>query len=418
MKNIAAPVEPGGRIIILDILRGIAIFGILMVNMKLFVHPMSSMMVKPDAESSVIGFIPDLFVRFFFEGKFYTLFAFLFGYGFWIFIQKQVVSGSIIPIFRRRLLILLLFGILHVILLWAGDILFFYALFGFFLIAFRKTSDRKLMVWGTILILIPPLMTALSGGMIALGSSVPEGKAAVEAALSESAAAITRLNQRAYLIYGTGSFRQIIGIRLEEWQNLLPAMIFFYPAVLGLFFFGAVAARKRMAEIHRTQLPFFKHVLPWSLMVGLIGEGFYTYSYFYANPMALDGLTILSVFSHTIGAPAMTLSYICIVVLLYLKGCFAGLCNALIPVGRMALTNYLLQSLICTSIFYGYGLGYYGKISTGQGLILGVVIFILQVFFSRFWLSRFRFGPMEWLWRRLTYLKPQAMVKRSSPVKG
>ncbi|MDY0104004.1 MAG: DUF418 domain-containing protein [Lentimicrobium sp.] len=411
MKNVAAPVEPGGRIIILDILRGIAILGILMVNMKLFVHPMSSMMVKPEAESSVIGFIPDLLIRFFFEGKFYTLFAFLFGYGFWLFIQKQIVSGSIIPIFRRRLLILLLFGALHVLLLWAGDILFFYALFGFFLIPFRKTSDRKLIVWGAILILIPPLMVAFSGGMIALGSSMPEGKAAVDAALTESTAAIAELNQRAHLIYSMGSFKQIIGIRFEEWLTMLPAMIFFYPAVLGLFFFGVVAARKRRAEIHRSQLAFFKRVLPWSLMVGLLGEGFYTYSYFYANPMAPDGLTILASFAHAIGAPAMTLSYICIVVLLYLKGCFSGLCNALIPVGRMALTNYLMQSLICTSIFYGYGLGYYGKINTAQGLILGVIVFIFQVFFSRFWLSRFRFGPMEWLWRSLTYLKPQAMVR-------
>ena len=412
MKNVAAPIAPGGRLILLDILRGFAIFGILMVNMKIFINPLSIMMVKPEAGLSMLVLLPDLLVRFLFEGKFYTLFSLLFGYGFWIFMNKMVESGSILPIFRRRLLVLLMFGVLHILLLWAGDILFFYALFGFILILFRKSSNRKITIWAIILILIPPVMVTFSWGMLALGASVPEGKAAIDASMAESFRTINELIERAYHVYGNGSFTEIVKIRLAEWRMLLPGLLFFYPAVLGVFLLGMLAARKGLAELTAGSLSFFRHALRWSFLVGVICEGFYTYASLYADMMAPNGFSALASLSHAIGAPALTLFYVSLVITLYKKGFLCGLWNVLVPVGRMALTNYLMQSIICTTIFYSYGFGYFGKLSTSEGIILVFLIFIFQIFFSRYWLSRFRFGPMEWLWRRLTYMTPQPMRKK------
>ncbi|PKP48763.1 MAG: hypothetical protein CVT94_07315 [Bacteroidetes bacterium HGW-Bacteroidetes-11] len=412
MKNVAAPIAPGGRLILLDILRGFAIFGILMVNMKLFFSPIAGMLLKPDADLPLLVLLPDLLIRFLFEGKFYTLFSLLFGYGFWIFMNKQIESGSILPIYRRRLFVLLVFGILHILLLWAGDILFFYALFGFILILFRKSSNRKITIWAIVLILIPPIVVTFSWGMLVLGASVPEGKAAIDASMAESFRTIQELIERANHIYSNGSFYEIINIRLAEWRMLLPALLFFYPTVLGVFLLGMVAARKGFAEPTAGSLSFYKRVWIWSLLVGVICESFFTYASLYADMMAPNGFSALASLAHAIGAPALTLFYISSVITLYKKGFLCGLWNALVPVGRMALTNYLMQSVICTTIFYSYGFGYFGKFTTLDGVILVLVIFVFQIFFSRYWLSRFRFGPMEWLWRRLTYLSPQPMRKR------
>lgn len=412
MKNVAAPIAPGGRLILLDILRGFAIFGILMVNMKIFSNPLTIMMMPLHEMSAGESLIPDYFVRFFFEGKFYTLFSLLFGYGFWIFMNKQLESGSILPIFRRRLFVLLMFGILHILLLWAGDILFFYALLGFFLILFRKSSNRKIAIWGTVLVVLPSLLMFIFLGFISLGSMTPEGKSAIDASFQESIDTFKILIENAYQIYGSGSFADITAIRVKEWLTLLPGMFFFYPSVLGMFLFGTWAARKGLGQADTTSLGFFKKLLPWSLVLGLAGEGLYTWLSQVVNMSVPTGYSVLATFSHAIGAPALTLFYVSLVITLYKKGFLCGLWNVLVPVGRMALTNYLMQSVICTTIFYSYGFGYFGKLNTSEGIILVFIIFIVQIFFSRYWLSRFRFGPMEWLWRRLTYLSPQPMRKR------
>ena len=252
MKNVAAPIAPGGRLILLDILRGFAIFGILMVNMKIFNNPLTIMMMPLHEMSAGESLIPDYFVRFFFEGKFYTLFSLLFGYGFWIFMNKQLESGSILPIFKRRLFVLLMFGTLHILLLWAGDILFFYALLGFFLILFRKSSDRKIAIWGTVLVFLPSLLMLIMLGFISLGSMTPEGKSAIDASFQESIDTFKTLIENAYQIYGSGSFADITAIRVKEWLTLLPGMFFFYPSVLGMFLFGTWAARKGLGQADTT----------------------------------------------------------------------------------------------------------------------------------------------------------------------
>ncbi len=126
MQTRLNPIGQSERIGLIDALRGLAIFGILMVNMPLMFQPMSQMMLGASENASVLQIISESFIKFFFEGKFYVLFSFLFGYGFWIFLSKPTTDGqSIVPVYRRRVFFLLLFGIGHITLLWAGDILFF-----------------------------------------------------------------------------------------------------------------------------------------------------------------------------------------------------------------------------------------------------------------------------------------------------
>ncbi|HOP12355.1 DUF418 domain-containing protein [Lentimicrobium sp.] len=413
MKNIASPLPASERIILLDILRGFALLGILMVNMKLFIHPMSAMMLKPPADQPLMVLIPELLVKFLFEGKFYILFSLLFGYGFRIFMQKTAESGSILPVFRRRLLILLIFGILHIVLLWAGDILFFYAIFGFLLILFRNSSDRKVVIWAVVLMLIPAFITAISWGMMALGASFPEGKAAIDASLAESSRSINDLIDRAREAYSQGSFGDIVRTRIEEWTFLLPALLFFYPAVLGTFLFGMLAARKQLAVSNTANTSFFRKSLPYTLPIGIVAEAVYTYASLHADMAVPNGISTLASFSHAVGSPALTFSYIGLIVILIDKGSLSGFWNILVPAGRMALTNYLMQSLICTTIFLSYGLGLSGQLNAIQGIILVMLIFSLQLLFSRYWMREFRYGPVEWLWRRLTYLRPLSFRKKN-----
>lgn len=411
MKNLTLPLPVSERIILLDILRGFALFGILMVNMKIFIHPVNIMMLRPSLDQPLFLLIPDLLVRFLFEGKFYTLFSLLFGYGFWIFMNKKVETGSIIPVFRRRLTVLLLIGAFHIALLWAGDILFFYAIFGFFLILFRKSSDRKAAIWGAVLILLPAIITALTWGMMAMGSSFPEGKAAIDAAAAESFRSINEMIEHSRQAYGHGSFSEIVNARIKEWTALLPGLLFFYPAVLGTFLFGMLAARKNLAVSNAANTSFFRKCLPLSLTIGIAGEAVYTYASLHADMAMPNGMSVLASFSHAVGAPALTLSYIGLIIVLFEKGRLSWLWNALVPAGRMALTNYLIQSLICTTIFLSYGLGLSGQLNAIQGIALVLLIFFLQLVFSRHWMSEFRYGPVEWVWRRLTYLRPFSFRK-------
>lgn len=308
---------------------------------------------------------------------------------------------------------LLLAGSLHLSLVWAADILFFYALLEFLLIFLRKSSNRKIAIWAVIMVLFPTILMLITFGFIALGSMAPEGKAAIDVSFQESADTMRALVENAYQVYSTGSYAEVTSVRIKEWLTLLPGLLFFYPSVLGMFLFGTWAARKGLGKANAESLRFFKKVLPWSLVPGLTGESLYTWLSQNINMSVPTGTSLLATFSHAWGAPAMTLFYISSIALLLLnKDIMRSFWNALVPVGRMALTNYLMQSIICTLVFYSYGLGYFGKFTILDGIILVVVILTIQIFASRLWFRKYSIGPAEWLWRSLTYMKKQQMIKR------
>ncbi len=406
-----SPVAPTERIQMLDVFRGFAILGILMVNMQIFYKPVSFMMLGSQSGGDFIKVLSESFIKFFFEGKFYVLFSMLFGYGFWLFINKQVSDGvRIIPVFRRRLFFLLLFGIAHFVFLWGGDILFFYALFGFFLILSRNISDERLISWAIPLALVPSIITGIFMIMAWAFSGIPEAAAGMEKGMAENAAFYKALSEEAYLVHTTGNYREIFNMRLREWMTLTQgAILFFYPVVLGMFLFGAWIARGGYVKNYTEQLPLIRKVFWWSLAAGIPLNTLYAISYQYSQPSILNFWAFLGTFTHTTGGVSFALLYTSAIILLTAKGGLKSFSRALIPVGRMALTNYLLHSIICTTLFYAYGFGLMGKVEIWQGIVLTFVIFALQIPFSKWWLSRFRYGPFEWLWRSLTYWKIQPL---------
>lgn len=412
MKTNFTPVGQNERILMLDALRGLALFGILMVNMPVMFEPISSLLMGAKPDMPLQHVIAESFIKFFFEGKFYVIFSFLFGYGFWLFLNKSTDNGSgIVPLYRRRLMFLLLFGLAHIALLWAGDILVFYALFGFILILFRKSSNRKIIGWAIGIALIPTVLNGLMSLFFGFMSGIPEAREAIEAGVQQRMDTMNQLLSNATAAYTSGGFGEMVSMRFAEYGALLPGILFFYPVVLAMFLVGMWAARTRIIADYDQHLSFFRKTFWWGLGMGVAGNIFYVLAYRRANMATQDMWAWLYATFHTIGGIALGAFYVSSVVLLYSKGKAAGFVKILAPVGRMALTNYLMQSLITSVLFLGWGFGLFGKIEIWQGILITVAIFGLQISLSKWWLGRFRFGPAEWLWRSLTYWNFQPMRK-------
>lgn len=405
------PIERSERIELIDALRGFALFGILMVNMLYMYAPMSQMMLGAKANASTIHIISESFIKFFFEGKFYVIFSMLFGFGFFIFMNKITdTSYDILPIFRRRLLFLLLFGVAHISLLWAGDVLVYYSLCGFILILFRKSSDKKLLIWAIILALFPIVILTGMTTLVTLGSQMPEVKSQIDSQFGESISVMKDLVERANIAYSTGTFGDIFSIRMQEYFTLLGSTIFFFcPVILSMFITGYLIARKGVANYLKNNNNLLKKTLLIGLFAGISTSALYVVSYQNSVPSLLNIWSLMATSMHIIGGFSLGLSYVAGITLLFSKGKNAFFSKHIAPVGRMALTNYLLQSVITSFLFHSYGLALYGKVEIWQGIVLTILIFTLQIFFSKWWLSNYKFGPLEWLWRSLTYSKFQPM---------
>ena len=407
-----SPLKQSKRIVLIDVLRGFAIFGILMVNMPMMFGPITQYLLgaKPDASQHQV--ISELFIKFFFEGKFIVLFSMLFGFGFWIFMNKTVEKGSsIILVYGRRLFFLLLFGLVHVLLFWAGDILVFYALFGFILILFKNASNRKIFKWAIWLTLIPTILTSLMVTVFWFFSQIPEAKSDMAIGIQKVIDDTHQLVEQASAIYSGGSFSEIVSIRIEEYQALLPGIPFFYPFVLGMFLIGIWAARKGVISDYIGNLLLFRKIFWWGLGIGIVTNTLFVIASLHAVMIIPDGWTLLASSMHIFGGVSLGLCYVSAIVLLFARGKSALFNRLLAPVGRMALTNYLLQSIICAFLFHSYGFGLFGKIEVWQGVVLTIIFFSVQIIFSRWWLNHFQFGPFEWLWRCLTYLKFQPLLR-------
>ncbi|MBW6480154.1 MAG: DUF418 domain-containing protein [Bacteroidales bacterium] len=404
------PLQLNQRVEILDLLRGFALLGIFMVNMPLmnapFVTEMGKFSLWTDPSNETASWI----IRFFFTGKFYTLFSMLFGIGFYFFLRKADETGnSVVPVFRRRLGWLLAIGVLHVVLLWYGDILVFYALYGFLLILFRKKSTKSLIIWAIFIMLLPVLFALLLVLFFQFALSVPEMADEITASFAQGASRLENLIEQTMIVYSSGSFFDIVKIRLVEYQNQLGGLFFFYPNVLAMFLVGLVLARKKVFENLEANKGFFKKLLLFSLVPAIAGNWILARFSASASYVMFEWDIFWVQVGMAVGGPALTFVYISIIAHCYYKGYFKTITNAIAKTGRMALTNYLMQSVIATTIFFSYGLGLYGQVNIWQGMILAVAIYIIQVIWSHYWLKYYRFGPMEWLWRTLTYGKKQKM---------
>jgi uncharacterized protein len=413
MKAKSQPIAPSKRIDLIDALRGFAILGILMVNMKLFYSPLASMALGYQGSEGSADLLSMIFIKIFFEGKFYMLFSLLFGYGFYIFMKKSTTNGSsIAPVFARRINILLVFGLLHVLLLWAGDILVWYALYGFLLMAFRKVSNKGLIKWAIALPLIPITIV----GFIVLYSGFQQSQMGAEysASIAEKLQASQAFFAEATAVYSTGTFTQIMAMRIREYIEALAAGFISF-SLLAAFLIGYWAARNEIIVKFKEKIYFWRKAVIVGACIGIPLQIPLVYYHLQStNFIVIDYTTLIYFFSYIVGGFFLSLFYIASIVLLTTNGKLTAFIRFLSPVGRMALTNYLLHSIICTTIFYGYGLGMFGQFNHLQGILLTMAIFIMQIPLSWYWLKTFRYGPMEWLWRSLTYGKLQPMSKAES----
>jgi uncharacterized protein len=390
-----SPTAPQERIVLLDALRGFAIFGILLFNMFFFSAPLYLEMAGMEWGSGTVDRATKLLLRFFVQGKFYSLFSFLFGFGFAVLMLRAEAKGVRFgALYRRRLLALLLIGLAHAYLIWMGDILTIYALLGFLLFFFRSRKPKTLLVWAVILLLVPVLLTAVMvAGQVSFGS--PEDFAI--------------LVQNSMNAYSEGSFSEIMAQRAGDAVFATMGAPFGGPGIFAMFLLGAYFGGQRLFQDTANHLSLFRRIWLWGLGLGLVGNSIFTISMEYAVPTSPSIWMLVGTLGYTFGAPGMCFFYISSFVLLWQNLAWQRRLSPLAAVGRTALSNYLFQSIVCTMIFYSYGLGLYGQVGPALGVGLAVVIYAIQIPLSRWWLGRFKFGPAEWLWRSLTYGKLQPM---------
>jgi uncharacterized protein len=214
---------------------------------------------------------------------------------------------------------------------------------------------------------------------------------------------IWEMADEAFRDYRKGSFLEIMAQRAQERTFLYYSALYMVPAILAMFLLGLWAGKVRLFHKLAENLGFFRRVLFWGLAIGLPANLIYVVGFQIAGMIELTLLGALSLAAFMIGGPALCFAYISAIILLVRREFWRKRLALLAPVGRMALTNYLFQSIICTTIFYSYGLGLYGTVGPVAGFFLAVVIYLMQIPLSVWWLKRFRFGPMEWLWRSATY---------------
>jgi len=404
-----APIQPAERIQIVDILRGFALFGILFVNMTIFSQPMQAIVLPADPNLPFYDRAALWLIHALGEGKFYALFSLLFGLGLTLQMERiEGRGGRFVPLYARRLLVLLGIGLVHAFLIWMGDILILYALLGFLLILFRKARPRTLLIWVVILIALPLLFSAAATALIAWASNFPEATSQIEQSFAQTEAAFVSDLQRAAQVYTHGDFAAITAQRVSDYFGIgMTGFAVMGFNVMAMFLLGVYFGKRGFFKNLPENQGLFRKLLLWGLLIGLTGNLLYATLIIPISRIYQTWTLFLATTGQTVGAPLLMLAYVSALCLLALSPGWGKRLRVLAPVGQMALTNYLMQSIICTLIFYGYGLGLFGKVGHAAGIALAIAIYLLQIPFSHWWMKRFYYGPAEWLWRSLTYLKPQ-----------
>ncbi|XXM72988.1 DUF418 domain-containing protein [Lysinibacillus sphaericus] len=400
----SSPVLGKERMVTIDIIRGFALFGIFLVNMPTFHSPefMKSMYGIPVDYSGVDHWI-DVFFALFVDMKFFTIFSFLFGLGFYIFMSRAEEKGlRMNRLYLRRIFALLLFGIAHLVGLWFGDILHTYAVAGLLLIFFYKRKIKTMVIWAFSLLFV---INALFALMLLIPSSF------LEQTESASAASMLYGSMEEYLhVYEHGNYIEWVSYRLGTevpamLANLIPAM---FP-VLAMFLFGLAAGKAGIFRDVEKHAGFIRKIRTLSFVISvplvLILAMYMTKVW----DVGVKQEFVVQLFTSLSGL-TLCFFYISALTLLLRKEKWQGKLRPLGFTGQMALTNYLMQTILSVGIFVGFG--FYGDVSLWLGTVICLVIFSLQMAFSTWWLKKFRFGPFEWLWRSFTYLRFQPMKKK------
>ncbi len=404
--NNAAPVAAKQRHIFLDALRGFALLGVCLANYPEFslytFQPDSVANAMPSASiDRIVKFLQYLFI----DGKFYTLFSLLFGIGFSIIISHAAERGANgFRIFYRRMFILALIGCTHLMLLWSGDILLLYAVLGMLLPLFRNMKDRTILITAIGLLILPIAIDTICEACGIFLAKFPYDKWWEYAGYY----GITEANFGTWLrdaqSYGPVHEFLIQGA-WERMYEFIDGNRYF--KVMGLFLIGFVAGRHKIYANLASHKPLFKSIAIWGGVLGFPLSIIYAYSGVNGH---LWGNAVHSLL-YAISVYPLGLAYAALLALFCIHHSQLSVWKWFAWPGRMALTNYISQSVIGILLFYGVGFGLGASVGLGATELIALGVFTFQIIFSCLWLRFFRFGPLEWIWRMLTYGKYLTILK-------
>ena len=402
------------RFVTLDLIRGIAVMGILSVNIVDF-SMIRAAYLNPQAygDASIVDLVLWAVNMLLVDGKFRSLFSMLFGASMLLVIDRAEASGEWgLPVHLRRMAVLLLIGLAHAVLVWRGDILALYALSGFVALLWAQSSVSRMLVAAGIFTIIN---TILFG---AIWATLVHQDVAAHAP-GAAADMVRNWNANAGSVFPTaadiardqaiydGSWATIVAYEWSKLWAIFSNSLALLPDTLALMLTGMAAYRSGFftgAWDDRT----YRRVAAWGIGIGIAGHaalvvadlmtGFYV-------PLVLGGFLAAMVpfrFAQALGYAAL--------IVLWSRG-GGRVVGRVAAVGRAAFSNYLVTSLVCTAIFYGWGLGLYGDVSRAEAWLVVPGVWALMLFWSKPWLERYRYGPLEWLWRSLARGRPQPMLK-------
>ncbi len=403
----SGPTDPSDRIVSLDALRGFALLGILVINIWLFALPtVATYNPTLYGDFTGVNYVAWVVSHVFFERKFVTLFTFMFGAGMVLFLESKERKGQ--PgrkLHVSRTFWLLVIGLGHAYLLWYGDILVFYALSGFIIVWVWQWRPLRQFALGAVLFTIPSLLYLLLG--VSYLVLPEEGRLQLEEELL-SAFGADFSPEREIEIYQSGWLDQVthrVPI-LVEYHTLGFVSELFW--TLGGMMLVGMALYKWGVLSNGRSTRFYKRLLVGG---GSVGLALVLIGVWVREVVAWETIPVLTLafqFNYW-GAPILSVGYIGGIMLLCRWFRNGIVVQALSAVGRTAFTNYLFQTVVATTIFYGHGLGLFGQVSRIELLGVVVLIWAIQIPASVWWLERFRFGPVEWVWRTLTYRQRQPM---------
>ncbi|MGO4551804.1 DUF418 domain-containing protein [Lysobacter sp. 2RAF19] len=474
------PIGTNDRITTLDVIRGVALFGILLMNVEFFNRPISQLDIGLPGGITGIDFWAGWFVHVFIRSKFWTMFSLLFGMGFAVMLGRAQAAGRpFLAPYVRRTLALALFGFLHCVFLWNGDILFDYAMAAAFLLIVFHARPKVLLwvagiafgvaavsgaayflgheqkIWapslalgGPVLVLgviacaigkwpanglrnaglvlfLLPCVGLLIGGLATpqttqaqrdraalVDAKTPEERAELKKSLDERAKAYKEHDDKVATerrLNASGTYADNVAFRLREWpQDAVSHIPFSLTFVLGMFLIGAWFIRSGLMTQPAAYLDFYRKMalfgIPFGIGLSIVGAAIASTHVRGIN----DALFTFSQGLMLIASLPACLGYVAAIVLMFHSPRLRGFVAPFAQAGRMALSVYISMSVVGTLFFYGYGLGHYGMGRAWQ-LLWCVAVFAVLLVLANLWLKRFRYGPLEWTWRAITYLRAPSM---------
>jgi uncharacterized protein len=397
----AGPIADSERADVLDALRGFALLGIFISHIPdfsghSFMTPMQQAALDNFGIDGAAATVQDFLIR----GKFYSLFALLFGIGFAVQLESaQRRTADFARHFARRLAVLLLIGLVHASL-WYGDILKDYALIGFVLILLRGRRATTIAWVAALAFALRAVWPLVMSCLV----SPPPTASSVDPAGSFDALTRAFAGTDVSAIF----FANLELVRLKALQMVYDGRAI---SILAMFLLGALAGKLGLHHNLPARRSLFRSVFWKCMPIGLLGNAVLTPLHAATPDFPPTAPWIVENVLYAIAVPAMAVGYASGFAWLWTSQSRATL-SWLAPAGRMALTTYVSQTLLGIVLFYGVGLGLNGRIGLTEGTLLAIAIFAAQCLIARFWLHWFRFGPIEWIWRRITYGVPIPFVRR------